>query len=188
MPAHAARKAPLVLKSSAFVASLGVLTLLLPWSSASADAPVTAADRLRQELATRGPQGITDRAYHRGVLRHVVLFRYKSDTSPEAKAQIKQRFLALKQLCKRDGKPYIVSIETGAQSSGEGVDQGLEQGFIVTFASEGDRNYYVGQPVVGDARHYDSAHQAFKDFVGPHLHEPINPTGVVVFDFQVEPG
>lgn len=179
---------PLVLKSSVLVASLGMLATLLPVSSALADAAVPPADRLRQELAARGPQGLTDRAYHRGVVRHVVLFRYKPDTTPEAKAEIKKRFLALKQLCQRDGKPYIVSLETGAQSSGEGVDQGLEQSFIVTFASEGDRNYYVGQPVVSDARHYDAAHQAFKDFVGPHLHEPINPTGVVVFDFQVEPG
>jgi hypothetical protein len=177
-----------MLKSFAVAASLGVLaTVLLP-SPAFADAAVPAAEKLRQELAARGPQGFTARDYHRGVVRHVVLFRYKPDTSPETKAQIKKRFLALKQLCKRDGKPYVVSIETGAQSSGEGVDQGLEQAFIVTFASEGDRNYYVGQPVVTDASHSDAAHQAFKDFVGPYLHEPINPTGVVVFDFQVEPG
>lgn len=177
-----------MLKSSALVASVAVLATVLPLSPAFADAAVPPADRLHQELATRGEQGLTDRAYHRGVIRHIVLFRYKPATPESTKEQIKKRFLALKQLCKRDGRPYIVSIETGAQSSGEGVDQGLEQGFIVTFSSEGDRNYYVGTPVVSDARYFDPAHQSFKEWVGPHLHEPINPTGVVVFDFQVEQG
>jgi hypothetical protein len=35
------------------------------------------------------------------------------------------------------GFPYITSIETGLQSSGEGADQGFEQIFLVTFKSEG---------------------------------------------------
>jgi hypothetical protein len=35
------------------------------------------------------------------------------------------------------GQPYITSIETGLQNSGEGADQGFEQIFLVTFKSEG---------------------------------------------------
>lgn len=68
------------------------------------------------------------------------------------------------------------------ETSGEGADQGLEQGFIVTFNSEGDRNYYVGQPVVTDSGFYDPKHQAFKDFVGPLL---ASTAAALVFDFTV---
>jgi hypothetical protein len=38
------------------------------------------------------------------------------------------------------------------KNSCEGAARNLEQGFIVTFRSEGDRNYYVGQPVPVAAR------------------------------------
>jgi hypothetical protein len=111
-----------------------------------------------------------------------VLFRYAETVTAEQRLEAKRRFLTLQSECVRDGHPYIVSIETGAQSSGEGADQGLEQGFIVTFASEGDRNFYVGRPIVRDAAYFDGAHQTYKDFVGPLL----APGGVVVFDFVVE--
>lgn len=73
------------------------------------------------------------------------------------------------------------SIETGPDISGEGLDQCFEQGFIVAFKSQADRNYYVGQPVVADPSFYDPAHQAFKDFVGPLLDQ----NGAFVFDFAV---
>jgi hypothetical protein len=36
---------------------------------------------------------------------------------------------------KRNGRRYILSIETGSEIGGEGLDQCLEQGFIVTFKS-----------------------------------------------------
>jgi len=84
----------------------------------------------------------------------------------------------------RNGKPYILAIETGAQNGGESVDQGLEQAFIVTFKSQGDRNFYVGQPLFNDSNFYDVNHQAFKEFVGPLLQK--NPLGVLVFDYAVE--
>ena len=53
-----------------------------------------------------------------------------------------------------------------------------EQGFVVTFASAGDRNYYVGEPVISDSRFIDPVHADFKAFVGPLL----APGGVLVFD------
>ena len=116
------------------------------------------------------------------------MFHYGEDVTAQQKEEVKARFLALKQLARRDGRSYIVSIETGAENSGEGADQGLEQGFIVTFRSQGDRNYYVGQPVVTDSAFYDPAHQAFKDFVGPLLHTSAGGAvdGVTVFDFAAE--
>ena len=150
------------------------------------EASPTQAERLKQTVAEIGPEAFTAPDYKRGLVRHIVLFRYDPRVTAEQKTEVKRRFLSLKSETKREGRPYIVSIETGAQSSGEGVDQSLEQAFIVTFRSEGDRNHYVGSPIVTDARYYDAAHQAFKDFVGPLLHKPVNPSGVLVFDFRVE--
>lgn len=150
-------------------------------ASASDTAPPSAADRLKQELAQAGVEAFTSSNYKPGTVRHIVLFRYDANVTTEQKNEVKQRFLALQRLCKRNGERYVLSIETGGEISGEGADQGLEQGFIVTFKSQGDRNYYVGQPVVTDPSHYDSAHQAFKDFVGPLLDQ----NGALVFDFAL---
>lgn len=137
----------------------------------------TAADDLRQELEEVGPQSFTAATYKPGDVRHIVLFRFKPGTSAVAQRDVMNRFLALAEEATRDGQPYIVSIDAGVQNSGEAAGQDMKQGFIVTFASQGDRNYYVGQPIVTDSGYYDQAHHAFKDFVGPLL------DGVVVFDF-----
>jgi hypothetical protein len=145
------------------------------------DPGLSAADRIKQELADVGVEQFTASDYKPGTVRHIVLFRYASTVTPTEKREVIRRFLALKTLAKRNGKNYIVSIDTGGEISGEGADQGLEQGFIVTFRSQGDRNYYVGQPVVTDANFYEPAHQAFKDFVGPLLDQ----NGAVVFDFAL---
>ena len=142
--------------------------------------PCSAAERLKQELATVGVERFTAPDYKPGMIRHIVLFRYNEAVSPEQKEEVIRRFLALRTLAKRNGNTYILSIESGSEISGEGLDQCLEQGFIVTFKSQGDRNYYVGQPVVTDPDFYDAAHQAFKDFVGPMLDQ----NGAFVFDFS----
>ncbi len=114
-----------------------------------------------------------------------MLFRYGSSISPEQKQEVVRRFLALKTLAKRNGRNYIISIDTGSEINGEGADQGLEQGFVVTFKSQGDRNFYVGTPVVTDLNYFDPVHQAFKDFVGPLLDKDAsgNVNGALVFDF-----
>lgn len=143
-----------------------------------------ASQVLQQGISEVGEQGITDTNYKRGLIKHIVLFRYRASVTTQEKQQVIKRFLALGN-SRRNGRHYILSIETGAQMSGEGVDQNLEQGFIVTFKSEGDRNYYVGYPIITNPAYFDPAHQEFKDFVGPLLHTPINPTGVIVFDFKL---
>jgi len=164
------------------VSTLAALLLAATAARADATAAPTSTDRLKQELTSVGVEKFTAPDYKPGLVRHIVLFRYAATVTPAQKEDAKQRFLALQNLAQRDGKTYILSIETGGEISGEGADQGLEQGFIVTFKSQGDRNYYVGQPVVTDAKHYDPAHQAFKDFVGPLLDQ----NGALVFDFAVE--
>jgi hypothetical protein len=123
---------------------------------------------------------ITAPDYRPGLLRHIVLFGYRYTTTREQRQEIEDRFHALAE-SRRRGKRYIVSIESGAQNSPEGLHGGLEHGFIVTFQSEGDRNYYLGEPLVTDPACYDPAHHEFKQFAGEHL----RPSGVLVFDFKV---
>lgn len=159
-------------------AAVGLTVLMSAITHAS---PVSAADRLKAELEEVGVEQFTAPDYHPGTVRHLVLFRYAPSVTPAQKAEARKRFLALKSQARHGGRHYITSLEAGTQNSGEGADQGLEDGYVVTFQSEGDRNYYVGQPVVTDASHYDPAHQAFKEFVGPLL----DKDGVVVFDFTV---
>jgi hypothetical protein len=137
-------------------------------------------DKLKKELDSVGAARFTHSDYKKGQLRHIVLFRYKPSVNAEQRLEVTNRFMAL-QKSLRNNKPYISSIEEGLQSSGENADQGLEQAFQVTFNSEGDRNYYVGEPIVTDARYFDLAHQKFKAFVGPLL----ALQGVLVFDYTV---
>ncbi|HHV70737.1 Dabb family protein [Brucella intermedia] len=155
--------------------------LLLSVSSAAHAGSVRNSLDVEQERI--GTKGFTAGRYKPGTIQHIVLFRFKDGVTAAQIGEVKQRFLALKDQARRNGKPYIVRIDAGAQSSGEGVSRGFQQGFIVTFRSEGDRNYYVGSPVVTNARFYDPAHQRFKDFVGPLLAEK---DGVLVFDFRAE--
>ena len=56
--------------------------------------------------------------------------------------------------------------------------------FVVRFASEGDRNFYVGAPIVTDPAYCDRQHHAFKGIVGPRLDR--QGAGVLVFDFRAE--
>lgn len=114
---------------------------------------------------------------------HFVAFKYKSEVSDSQKKSVVSKFLALKHLSKRAGKNYILSIEAGKANSKEGFDQGMEQGFIVKFKSEVDRDYYVGKPFASE---FDPAHEEFKQHVGPLLSFDKNGKldGVYVFDFN----
>jgi hypothetical protein len=160
-------------------------------AACSPDAPVPAddgrgqkeasvAERLGEELEAVGASGFVDRDYKVGVVRHIVLFRYRDAISKEDQREVTRRFLAL-QGSLRNGAPYIVSIEEGMQNGGEKLDGGFDQAFVVTFRSQGDRNYYVGQPIVRNPDFYDPAHHAFKEFVSEFL----APDGVLVFDYAV---
>ena len=163
-----------------------VLSIFGCFSISAKAAETTASKSVAAEVASVGEDSFVAPGYKPGLIKHVVLFRYNDNVSVVLKKQIRDRFMALAYKCQRNGRRYIVSLETGAQSSGEGVDQELEQGFIVTFKSEGDRNYYVGKGIVQKEGNFDPAHDAFKAFVGQYLHSPIDPTGVLVFDFKVE--
>jgi hypothetical protein len=101
------------------------------------------------------------------VIRHVVLFRLVEGVDRELMAT---RISSLAEAPGPDGTPYILSIESGEQLSLERAGAGLDLGFIFTFASVQDRDYYVD---------VDPMHDAFKAWVGPLVEKAI------VFDFAV---
>lgn len=142
------------------------------------------AEDLKGECDRVGVARFTAPDYRVGTIRHLVLFRYGDEVSADQMDEVKSRFLALQQQSVRNGVPYVESIVTGWQNSGEGAAHGFEQGFIVTFRSAGDRNYYVGTPIVTDPAHIDRAHEAFKEFVAPLLRK--GGDGVLIFDFMEE--
>ncbi|MBM7411500.1 hypothetical protein JOE38_001323 [Clavibacter michiganensis] len=125
---------------------------------------------------------LTARDHVRGLVHHVVLFRLRDDAVPADRDEVERRFRALADSPHPDGSgPYIRSLHAGRQSSPEGVGRGFELGFVLTFSSEGDRNLYLGEPLIADPSRIDAQHAAFKDFVGPLLAP--DPHGVLVFDF-----
>jgi hypothetical protein len=125
---------------------------------------------------------LTARDHVPGLVHHVVLFRLRDDAAPDDRDEVERRFRALADSPHPDGSgPYIRSLHAGRQSSPEGVGRGFELGFVLTFSSEGDRNLYLGEPLIADPSRIDAQHAAFKDFVGPLLAP--DPHGVLVFDF-----
>jgi hypothetical protein len=134
---------------------------------------------------TQNEEKITASDYHPGLLKHIVLFRYREGITDQQRQEVEDRFHALAK-SHRNGAPYILGIESGAQNSPEGLHAGLEHGFIVTFKSEGDRNYYLGRPFINNASLYDPAHDEFKEFVGKYLHP--RQGSIMVFDFTMNEG
>lgn len=143
-----------------------------------------------------------EKSSNSNVVRHLVFFRYKDGTDPADIEMITKRFLALKHECKRPDKTsrYVVSIDAGKANSHEGADLGLTHGFLVTFNSEYDRDYYVGRITAGEEGTaklkdgsgkdlYDPAHEKFKLDVGQFLYSPEKDKpgiGVMVFDFTTD--
>lgn len=138
------------------------------------------ASKVLAALQIVDPAEFTAANYKPGTVRHIVLFRYKDSVPAQQRAQAMQQFLALKEGALRNGHPYIRALHAGVQNSHEAFGQGFDQAFIVEFASQGDRNYYVGTPAVTDPAYFDPQHQKFKDAIGPLLAD----NGVLVFDFS----
>ena len=99
------------------------------------------------------------------LLRHVVLFKYKDESSAEDIAMINQKFIEL-----QDSIPQIVDFEWGTNNSPENINDGFTHCYFLTFASEEDRDTYLPHP----------AHKAFGESLRPHLDK------VLVVDYWVE--
>ena len=98
---------------------------------------------------------------------HIVGLKFLPTVSPQQKAEVMIRFLALQQECKREGQNYIVSLTGGDTSASiEGLTAGFEQAYIVAFGNQDDYRYYIGQPFTTP---FDPVHDEFKKFVIPLL-------------------
>lgn len=96
------------------------------------------------------------------VLRHVVLFSFTDSTSQSKISQIEQEFAQLPIKVET-----IADFEYGLNNSPEDKAQGFTHCFLLTFASEKDRDAYLIHP----------AHKAFGQLLRPHL------TNVLVIDY-----
>jgi hypothetical protein len=92
------------------------------------------------------------------VLRHVVLLAWKQNTPTETIHAIENAFRAL------PGEiPAIQDFEWGTDVSVEDKAQGFSHCFLLSFASESDRDAYLPHP----------AHEAFRTFMRPHLEKAL---------------
>jgi hypothetical protein len=96
------------------------------------------------------------------MLRHVVLFKFKDDATPEQVNQVEDAFRKLPSQIKE-----IKDFEWGTNNSPENLNQGLTHCFFLSFESEKDRDAYLPHP----------AHKAFGAVLKPYLDK------VVVVDY-----
>ena len=75
------------------------------------------------------------------MLRHVVLFKFKDNVTPQQVAEVEKAFAGLQSKIKT-----IKAFEFGTNNSPEGLSQGLTHCFVATFASEKDRDEYLPHP------------------------------------------
>jgi hypothetical protein len=89
-----------------------------------------------------------------GVLRHVVLFKFKDSATPEQVKQIEQAFAAL------PGKiSEIIDYEWGTDVGVENLSSGFTHCFFVTFRDAQGRDSYLPH----------TAHKEFVELLKPHL-------------------
>ena len=96
------------------------------------------------------------------LLRHIVLYKFKDELSPQQVQEVIDAFAALPK--KID---VIAGFEHGKNVSPEGKSEGLTHCFVVSFRSEQDRDAYLEHP----------AHQEYVKLVRDRREK------VVVFDY-----
>jgi hypothetical protein len=98
------------------------------------------------------------------MIRHVVLIRFKEDTTAAQRAQFVRAFDALSHQIAQ-----IRRLESGLNSSPEALDKGFTHCFLVSFDSVADRDAYLPHP----------AHQAFVQQTSAWVAD------VLVVDYQI---
>lgn len=91
-----------------------------------------------------------------GDVQHIVLFKFKPETTPEKINEIVAAFEALPSKIKQ-----IKGFKWGTNNSPEDHAHGLTHAFVLTFDSAKDRDAYLPHP----------AHAAFGKVVGPWIDE-----------------
>ncbi|KAH6997381.1 hypothetical protein EDB80DRAFT_883525 [Ilyonectria destructans] len=78
-------------------------------------------------------------------INRVVQFQFKPSVTNEAIDGVLSKIQGLKDGClhPETKKPYIQSIEGGADNSPEGLQQGITHAFVIQFANPEDRDYYA---------------------------------------------
>ena len=99
------------------------------------------------------------------MLRHVVLFKFKSSVTPDQIQRVLDQFAALPKKISA-----IIDFEMGADVSVENKSKGFTHCFLVTFRDEKGRDAYLPHP----------EHVAFVEILRPLLED------VLVFDYKVE--
>ena len=95
-------------------------------------------------------------------LFHVVSLKFKADATPEQIKAVETAFAELKTKI-----PGVLSLNGGKDISPEGRAKGFTHCYVLTFASEADRDTYAKHP----------AHKAFGQLLGPVMAD------VMVIDF-----
>ncbi len=117
-----------------------------------------------QMLTALGVETKTAQAPQGKILRHVVLFNFKDESTKDDVKAIVTAFGELKNKIKE-----IKGYEWGTDVSTENLADGFTHCFVVTFSSTQDRDTYLPHP----------SHKEFVKLVGPHLEK------VLVVDFWV---
>ena len=112
--------------------------------------------------AVNAGKGTPNKGNSKKLLRHVVLFQFKENTTEQKVDEITKTFAALPN--KIDA---IEDFEWGTDVSVENKAAGFTHGFLVTFRDENGRKQYLPHP----------AHREFVKLVGPHVEK------VLVFDY-----
>lgn len=89
-----------------------------------------------------------------GLMRHVVLFKFKDTATPEQVKAVEEKFRALKEKI-----PQIQDLEWGTNVSPEKHAQGFTHCFFLTFKDAAARDAYLPHP----------AHKEFGASLGPVL-------------------
>ena len=100
--------------------------------------------------AARAAEG--DAKEGKKVLYHVVCLKFKPEAKPEQIKAAETAFAALKEKI-----PGITSLNWGTNVSPENKNKGFTHCFVVTFATEKDRDAYLPHP----------EHKAFGKVLGP---------------------
>lgn len=99
-------------------------------------------------------------------VKHIVVFKYKSDATPEQIKEVTEAFKALKNKI-----PGIISFEYGVNNSPEKLNKGFTHIYLLTFEDAAARDAYLPHP----------EHKKFGELLGrlKVLEEPF------VVDFEV---
>ncbi len=104
-------------------------------------------------------------------VKHVVLLKFKKETSPE---KIKDILHGVGNL--RNQIQGILDFSAGPYASPEGLHRGYTHGFVMTFRDAAARDMYLPDP----------AHRGVVEMLLPELEGGVS--GVLAFDYEYTPG